>query len=448
VNNNNNAVVAIRRRLPARPRDHWWRDIAIFVGIGAGAYEVIRALKRSETTKQEGTASNDIDDMGRCEMDGFALQVVHQSMMKAVAVSPHPALTFAIQGNKGDAAFAQDIQAMSLADFPVDMEATCVLEDKQETRPVVTAGINALVDGSLDLEEPEDFIAIKQVTHVPDQALLVSHLIKNESIGTLDELPLGKNVSSRAHNGKAGALVFEDEAFAMVGGRNAKVSGDATATIQFIEAMLVSDTNSPATSQSKPIMAQDPLIKQSLNDHHPVTASSKPSDRAAHPQDSDTPSSAPSSFNSATGFDLSKPTCAALSLVAVLLVYKGYSMCRGNGVNSSKLCALMHYWLQSLQRCGHSCGAGDDNALRFNVSNYEALTVDDIRQVLKEGFNFKANGNTNKLALIQKLCERYEAALKAMKKADIHEILGINGVKVPNRMKKDDLIFLALELGF
>ncbi|GKY96739.1 hypothetical protein MPSEU_000633400 [Mayamaea pseudoterrestris] len=155
---------------------------------------------------------------------------------------------------------------------------------------------------------------------------------------------------------------------------------------------------------------------------------------------------------SGTGFAMKTPTNTALplSMAALYLVYKGYKMCCRNTVNSYDLCELMQYWRETLERSGRPCRTGKfgGGVFRYDPSNYETLTKGDLHQVLKEGFHYAARSDSKKYDLICKLCSKYEAALNAMTKAGIREVLEVNGVDAPDRIKKDDLVLLALEVGF
>ena len=146
-------------------------------------------------------------------------------------------------------------------------------------------------------------------------------------------------------------------------------------------------------------------------------------------------------------FDTSKPALAMIILAAAYLVYKAHKMSRGKDA-SRNLSDRMYDWRESLERTGRPCNVGNVKVFRFDTSNYESLTSNDLKKVLLEGFNYKARSSESKPHLICKLCDKYEAVLKAMKKSDICGLLEAHGYDASDSMKKNDLVLLALEFGF
>lgn len=142
----------------------------------------------------------------------------------------------------------------------------------------------------------------------------------------------------------------------------------------------------------------------------------------------------------------------AIELFAIgaagFLGYKAYQIYRGPVIDSRDFRHLMVHWKESLQRTGCPCQVGKRKAYCVDIGRYETLTVDDLKQVLSEGFQFEAPSDSIKLNLIYKLCDKYKTALKAMKKDNVRQLLKINGVDAEDDLKKNDLILLALKVGF
>jgi hypothetical protein len=112
---------------------------------------------------------------------------------------------------------------------------------------------------------------------------------------------------------------------------------------------------------------------------------------------------------------------------------------------------LVQYWHDNLQRNGRHCrkesAPAQYNRLEFDTSNYELLTMEDLKQILVEGFHVTGPCHANKSALIHMVAEKYEIALSSMSKTCIRSILEIKGIQASSSWNKSQLVVFALEVG-
>lgn len=84
---------------------------------------------------------------------------------------------------------------------------------------------------------------------------------------------------------------------------------------------------------------------------------------------------------------------------------------------------------------------------KLDVNSYNKLTRDEILKIL-DGFGQYQGRDAAKLTLIQDLCSVYEAALYHFSNPQILEILHAKGFSVNTNMTKQDLVSLAVKVGF
>ena len=121
---------------------------------------------------------------------------------------------------------------------------------------------------------------------------------------------------------------------------------------------------------------------------------------------------------------------------------------RASSASSSSRCDQLRLFLLECRETLHRTGykKGQATHMKYDISNYDKLTKDDLLKVICHLDCPQTMGN--KHTLVVALVDAYAALLNSFKKYEIEGLLKVKGVDMLSKTKKDAMIKALVEAGF